>query len=337
MTDRLMKNCRICPRECGADRTAGNGGVCRQGARVRIARAALHVWEEPVISGINGSGAVFFTGCSLGCVYCQNYEISAAQSASLRPNAAAEPSQRQPAPAAQPQSPCTLPGREVSEQQLADIFLRLQEREKANNINLVTAAHFLPQTAEALRIARAGGLRIPVIYNTGGYEKVSSLKMLEGLVDVYLPDLKYVTPSLALRYSRAEDYPDRAKEAIREMVRQTGGLRFAPESGNEGNLLITRGVIVRHLLLPGHVQEAKKVVTYLHETYGDDICISLMNQYTPVGAVRHDPLLGRRVTGREYGRLVDHALAAGVCNGFIQEGKTAQESFIPSWDGEGVS
>ena len=332
MIDEFMKNCRICPRECGADRTAGCFGVCRAGTEMLVARAALHAWEEPVISGKNGSGAVFFSGCSLGCVYCQNYGISGtALSAGTRKTPGAGQAKSIPGPA--------LPGKTVSEQQLADIFLRLQDTEKANNINLVTATHFIPQVAESLRIARDMGLRIPVIYNTGGYEKVSSLRLLEGLVDVYLPDLKYVSPDLAQRYSHAKDYPDRAKEAIREMVRQTGDAQFRPEPGNEENLLITKGVIVRHLLLPGHTEEAKKVVTYLHETYGDRIYISLMNQYTPmetVKAVREDPLLGRKVTRREYEKLVNHALEIGVNNGFIQEGKTAEESFIPAWNGEGT-
>lgn len=306
-----MKCCRLCPRECGADRTKGRYGVCRADAQVVVARAALHAWEEPVISGRNGSGAVFFSGCSLGCVYCQNYAISGTDLSSTA-------------------------GKSVSVQKLAEIFLRLQDLKKANNINLVTAAHFIPQVAEALEIARKRGLHIPVIYNSSGYEKVSSLSMLDGLVDVYLPDLKYLTPELAALYSHAKDYPDRAKEAIAEMVRQVGEPRFGPEQGNEENMLIEKGVIVRNLLLPGHVEESKKIVRYLHETYGDRIYISLMNQYTPMPAMRGDPLLGRKVTKREYERLVQYALETGVVNGFIQEGKTAEESFIPSWNGEGV-
>ena len=310
-----MKNCRLCPRECGADRTAGRYGVCRAGAEILVARAALHAWEEPVISGKNGSGAVFFSGCSLGCIYCQNHVISGTDA-----------DHRQ----------ISLPGKNISVEKLADIFLRLQEAEKANNINLVTATHFIPQVAEALRTAKQKGLEIPVVYNTGGYEKVSSLRMLDGLVDVYLPDLKYLTPELAWQYSRAKDYPERAKEALSEMVRQTGSPLFYPEPGNEENRLIRKGVIVRNLLLPGHVEESKKVVRYLHETYGENIYISLMNQYTPMADMRDDPLLGRRVTKREYERLIQYALEIGVVNGFIQEGKTAQESFIPSWNGEGT-
>lgn len=332
-----MKNCRLCPRECGADRTAGRYGVCRAGAEVTVARAALHAWEEPVISGKNGSGAVFFSGCSLGCVYCQNYIISGiAADRRMTGTAGFMHTGCMMSDTADTDPQESLPGKPVSVEHLADIFLRLQDIEKANNINLVTATHFMPQVAAALETARENGLKIPVVYNTSGYEKVSSLKMLDGLVDVYLPDLKYLTPELARKYSHAGDYPDRAKEAIREMVRQTGEPRFSQEQGNEENQLIVRGVIVRNLLLPGHVEESKKIVKYLHETYNESIYISLMNQYTPMPAMKHDPLLGRRVTKREYERLVQYALEIGVVNGFIQEGKTAQESFIPSWNGEGT-
>ena len=321
-----MKACRLCPRECGVDRASGQRGYCGADDQIRVARAALHYWEEPCISGRSGSGAVFFSGCSLGCVYCQNAEISGSRGALRRVR--------------------ELPGKDVSVGRLAEIILRLQDAEKALNINLVTATHYIPQVAEALRIAGAGGLRIPVIYNTSGYEKASSLRMLEGLVDVYLPDFKYVTPALAKMYSNAEDYPLRAAEALEEMVRQTGPAWFGTgeecsgtgadgdRDGRQG--MIRRGVIVRHLLLPGHVAESKKVVRYLHDTYGNDIYISLMNQYTPMPAMREDPLLHRKVTAREYDKLVDYALEIGVENGFIQEGGTAEESFIPSWNGEGV-
>ena len=333
-----MRECRLCPRECGVDRIAGERGICGASDQIILARAALHFWEEPVISGKNGSGAVFFSGCRLGCVYCQNAEISSGKKGDL----------------------C---GRAVTTEQLTRIFLRLQDREGANNINLVTAAHFLPQVSEAIRRAKEKGLKIPVIYNSSGYEKVESLRLLEGLVDVYLPDFKYMSPDLSGHLSHAPDYPEIAKAAIREMVRQVGGLRFRQEtrktvpsglsgtprasqgtrspyeeegSENTQSSLIQRGVIVRHLLLPGHVREAKAVVRYLYETYGNKIMISMMNQYTPMDRVREDPLLGRKVTEREYRRLWEYALEIGVENGFIQEGKTAEESFIPSWDGTGI-
>ena len=296
----LMKNCRLCPRNCGADRSSGKKGYCGAGAEILVARAALHMWEEPCISGSEGSGAVFFSGCSLGCVFCQNRSISRGER-----------------------------GEKISAERLAQIMLELQDQ-KANNINLVTAGHFVPQIAAALALAKEQGLRIPVVYNSSGYEKAETLGMLSGLVDVYLPDFKYMDPGLAAAYSRAPDYVETAKAALREMVSQTG-LPMFDERG-----MITRGVIVRHLLLPGHVADSRRVVEYLFKTYGNRIYISLMNQYTPIPAVAADPLLSRKVTKREYDRLVDYALSLGVEQGFIQEGETAKESFIPEFNGEGV-
>lgn len=296
----LMKNCRLCPRNCGADRSSGKKGYCGAGAEILVARAALHMWEEPCISGSEGSGAVFFSGCSLGCVFCQNRSISRGER-----------------------------GEKISAERLAQIMLELQDQ-KANNINLVTAGHFVPQIAAALALAKEQGLRIPVVYNSSGYEKAETLGMLSGLVDVYLPDFKYMDPELAAAYSRAPDYVETAKAALREMVSQTG-LPMFDERG-----MITRGVIVRHLLLPGHVADSRRVVEYLFKTYGNRIYISLMNQYTPMPAVAADPLFSRKVTKREYDRLVDYALSLGVEQGFIQEGETAKESFIPEFEGEGV-
>ena len=293
-------SCRLCPRECGAHRSRGEEGLCGAGREIRVARAALHFWEEPCISGTEGSGTVFFSGCSLRCVYCQNREISRGRA-----------------------------GAAVSPERLAEIFLELQEQ-KANNINLVTAGHYLPQVREALLLARAGGLSLPVVYNTSSYEKPELLRGLEGLVDIYLPDLKYLDPDLAWSYSRARDYPKRAMEAIGEMVRQV------PETEFDSQGKMKKGVIVRHLLLPGHVKEGKRVVSYLHERYGNQIYISLMNQYTPTEEVKADPLLGRKVTRREYRRLLDYALEIGVEQGFFQEGDTAKESFIPPFDLEGI-
>ncbi len=299
ITKKLLTDCRLCPRNCGADRWKGKG-YCGVGAEVKIARAALHMWEEPCISGKEGSGAIFFSGCSLGCDYCQNRSISRGER-----------------------------GKAVTVEKLAEIMISLQEQ-NANNINLVTAGHYAPQTAEALYLAKEKGLRIPVVYNSSGYEKPETLRLLSGLVDVYLPDFKYLSPELSRKYSRAEDYGARAKEALKEMLRQTGSPRF-DERG-----MITGGVIVRHLLLPGHVEESKRVVEYLYKTYGNQIYISIMNQYTPMPAMAKDPLLSRRVTKREYDRLVDYALSLGVEQGFIQEGETAKESFIPEFNGEGV-
>ena len=244
-------------------------------------------------------GSVFFR-LLLGCVFCQNRSISRGER-----------------------------GKEVSPQRLAEIMLNLQEQ-KANNINLVTAGHYAPQVGTALALAREQGLCLPVVYNSSGYEKPETLRLLEGLVDIYLPDFKYMSPELAASCSRAPDYPEIAKAALEEMVRQAGSPRF-DERG-----MMTGGVIVRHLLLPGHVADSKKVVEYLYGTYGNRIYISLMNQYTPMPAVAGDPLLSRKVTKREYSRLVDYALSLGLEQGFIQEGETAKESFIPEFDGEGV-
>ncbi|MCR5160522.1 MAG: radical SAM protein [Lachnospiraceae bacterium] len=296
----LLKRCMLCPRECGAARLDGEAGMCGMSSDIYVARAALHMWEEPCISGKEGSGTVFFTGCSLGCVYCQNQAIAKEHR-----------------------------GTEISVSRLAEIYLSLQEQ-GANNINLVTAEHYVPQVCDSLTAAKAQGLRIPVVYNSGGYEKVETLKILDGLVDVYLPDFKYMDPQLAEKYSHAPDYPETAMEAIREMVRQSG----EPAFDDRG--MIKKGVIVRHLLLPGHVKDAKQVVEYLYRTYGDGIYLSLMSQYTPMEHMKQDPLLGRRVTRREYERLVDHAVSIGVTKGFIQDREVAEESFIPSFDGEGV-
>jgi putative pyruvate formate lyase activating enzyme len=296
----MLKDCHLCPRNCGVDRLAGQKGFCGVDAGIMVARAALHMWEEPCISGKEGSGAVFFSGCSLGCAFCQNRTISKGQS-----------------------------GKVITVEHLAELFLDLQAQ-KANNINLVTAGHFLPQVREALILAKEQGLTIPVVYNSSGYEKAEMLRYLEGLVDIYLPDLKYLEADLAGKYSHAKDYPEVAMKALEEMVRQVR----TPEFDERG--MMKKGVIVRHLLLPGHVRNSKKVLEYLYGTYGDQIYISLMNQYTPMPAMKDDPQLSRKVTDREYDRLLDHAISFGVTNCFIQEGETAKESFIPEFNGEGV-
>lgn len=296
----MLKDCHLCPRNCGVDRLAGQKGFCGVDAGIMVARAALHMWEEPCISGKEGSGAVFFSGCSLGCAFCQNRTISKGQS-----------------------------GNVITVEYLAELFLDLQAQ-KANNINLVTAGHFLPQVREALILAKEQGLTIPVVYNSSGYEKAEMLRYLEGLVDIYLPDLKYLEADLAGKYSHAKDYPEVAMKALEEMVRQVG----TPEFDERG--MMKKGVIVRHLLLPGHVRNSKKVLEYLYGTYGDQIYISLMSQYTPMPAMKDDPQLSRKVTDREYDRLLDHAISLGVTNCFIQEGETAKESFIPEFNGEGV-
>ena len=338
----LYKNCQLCPRACGVDRLRGEKGVCGAGSSPRIARAALHYWEEPCISGTRGSGAVFFSGCSLHCVFCQNEPIARGTA-----------------------------GKDISLERLTEIFLELQEK-GANNINLVTPGHYVPHIIAAVEKAKAQGLKLPIIYNTGGYETVENIKRLEGIVDVYLPDFKYMDPVLAKEFSHAEDYPAVAKAALREMVRQKPKCLFYREcienrNGNgsrnedlsrddfenrnamenrcrtymeyDDGLLIREGVIVRQLLLPGHVKDARAVVKYLHETYGSRIYLSMMSQYTPLPQVEEQPYqeLCRRVTRREYERLLDYVMALGVEQAFIQEGQTAEESFIPDFfSGEGV-
>lgn len=295
-----MRNCRLCPRNCGIDRNQRSGS-CRVGAKPRVARAALHMWEEPCISGEEGSGAVFFTGCNLGCVYCQNREIADG-----------------------------TVGKEVSVERLAEIYLELQEQ-KANNINLVTAGHWLSDVIASVKLARRRGLRIPVVYNSSGYEKVQAIRQLKDVVDIFLPDLKYLSRDLAKRYSHAADYPDVAAAALEAMVSLAGEPQF------DGREMMTRGVIVRHLILPGHLEESKAVIRYLYETYGDRIYISIMNQYTPMpGIEARFPELGRTLTEQEYDEVVDYAIDLGVENGFIQEGETAKESFIPAFDITGV-
>ena len=296
-----LRSCRLCPRECGADRLSGQAGACGAvGEQVRVARAALHFWEEPCLSGSDGSGAVFFSYCPLKCVYCQNRAISRGDA-----------------------------GKDISIGRLAEIFLELQAQ-KAHNINLVTPTHYVPQIVLALQEAKSNGLSIPVVCNCGGYEKPATLRLLEGLVDIYLPDFKYLSPETAGRYSGAPDYPERAKDALAEMVRQVGEPVFDIHG------IMQKGVIVRHLLLPGRLREAKDAVRYLYETYKDRIYLSLMSQFTPLENVAGWPELNRTVTEEEYNALVDYALDLGVENGFIQEGGAADESFIPQFDCEGV-
>lgn len=299
--DKDEKVCRLCPRECKANRIEGKAGFCGvAGEGVYLARAALHMWEEPCISGEDGSGTVFFSGCSLRCVYCQNHNIANAKA-----------------------------GKEVSRERLSEIFLELQEK-GANNINLVTPTHYTPEIIWAVKKARGNGLTLPIVYNCSGYEKVNTLKLLDGIVDIYLTDFKYMDKEAAKRYSNAPDYPEVVKSALEEMVRQTGEAEFS-ESG-----MMQKGVIVRHLLLPGYMENAKAVVKYVYETYGDSVFLSLMNQYTPLPQVEKFPEINRRVTEEEYDELVDYAIEIGVENGFIQEGETAEESFIPEFNNEGV-
>lgn len=294
------ENCLLCPRKCGINRSTGQTGVCGVSSEIKVARAALHYWEEPCISGKRGSGAVFFSGCSLHCVFCQNREISDGKE-----------------------------GKVISKERLSDIFIELVDK-GANNINLVTPGQYIPDIVWAVNDAKSRGMKLPIIYNTSGYENVTELKLLEGIVDVYLPDFKYMDSTLSARYSRAKDYPSVAKQVLSEMVRQQPDVVIDDATG-----LIQKGVIVRQLLLPGHANDAKAVLKYLYDTYHDHVYISMMSQFTPI-ALKDYPEINRTVTKREYERLVNYALEIGITNAFIQEGDVAKDSFIPAFDCEGV-
>ena len=334
-----MEQCRLCGRRCGINRTI-RAGRCGMTERVYAARAALHMWEEPCISGKEGSGTVFFTGCPLGCVFCQNREIALGRrqvSQRIRTSASGDPvfaMSLNEGPASD--APEDIGSRDevigvpLTEEQLAETFLDL-ERQRANNINLVTPTHFVPQIICAVRIARERGLTVPVVYNTGSYETEETVRSLEGTVDIFLPDLKFMDPEISDRYAKAPDYFEAAERAIRAMVEIAGQPAF-DERG-----MMKRGVIVRHMVLPGHTKDSKRIISYLHETYGEKIYVSIMNQYTPMPGIGDGfPELARRVTKREYGRVVDYAIELGMENVFIQEGPTAAESFIPEFDGTGL-
>ena len=297
--------CQLCPRGCKVNRENGQTGVCKVTSTLKVARAALHFWEETCISGTKGSGTVFFSGCSMHCVFCQNQEIAQGVS-----------------------------GKEIPKERLAEIFLELQEKD-ANNINLVTPGQYVPHIIWAVESARNQGLHLPIVYNTSSYENVDVLKQLEGIVDIYLPDFKYWSPELAKRYSNAPDYPEVARAAIAEMVRQQPRAEFVYDKEQDLDLM-KKGVIVRQLLLPGQFEDAQQIVKYLYETYGDQIYFSLMSQYTPLAQVRDFPELNCKVDRYTYDQYVDYAISLGVENGYIQEEDVAEESFIPAFDGEGV-
>lgn len=293
-----LEKCSICPRKCGADRTRGTG-YCGQGAEIKIARAAPHYWEEPCISGERGSGTLFFSGCSLRCVYCQNFDIAHGGF-----------------------------GKEISCERLCEIFFELAEK-GVHNINLVTPTHFSAQIREAVMMAKTRGFSLPFVYNCGGYESVETLRALDGLIDIYLTDFKYMSPARAKKYSAAEDYPEVAKAAVAEMVRQTGEPSFC------GDGLMRRGTIVRSLLLPTGLLDAKSVLRYLHRTYGERIYISIMSQYTPMAGTPY-PELARKITEHEYEELISFAIDEGITRAFVQDGEAASESFIPRFDMTGV-
>lgn len=314
--ERELAVCQLCPRACGVDRAAGKRGVCGAAADVVVARAALHQWEEPPISGNRGSGTIFFSHCPLGCVYCQNQVIAAGEA-----------------------------GVPVSVERVADMCLDLQ-KQGALNINFVTPTHYAPQARRAVAIARRNGLSLPIVWNTSGYETVQAVRDNVGVVDVYLTDFKYMSAELAKRYSAAPDYPQVALAALDEMVRCTG----QPEADEiDGMPRLTRGVVVRHLMLPGALEDSKRVVRAVWERYGDAVLLSLMNQYTPVLAdaaaagdawaqrqLQRCPELAQRVPDEDYEALLDYADSLGIEDYFWQQGGAAKESFIPAFDLTGV-
>lgn len=286
-----LERCNVCPRHCNVNRTNNELGFCQSNDQIKIANYSLHMWEEPCISNTNGSGTIFFSYCNLRCIYCQNYQISRLHK-----------------------------GKIITKEELIDIMLHLQKL-KAHNINLVTPTHYSTILKEVIPIAKEKGLHIPIIYNTSSYEEVDSLKKLNGLIDVYLPDLKYYSDTLAKKYSNCDDYFNIATKAIDEMYKQVGKVEIE-------NNLIKKGVIVRHLVLPGHTTEAKRIIKYLYDTYQDNIFISIMNQYTPVNKTKY-PNLNRSLTAKEYDSVIDYAYSIGVRNAFVQEGNTVDTSFIP--------
>lgn len=296
----FSEKCVLCPRLCNVDRAAGQKGFCGGGNLIRVARAALHYWEEPCISGESGSGTVFFSGCTMRCVFCQNKEISRGEA-----------------------------GKEITVERLAEIYLELAAK-GANNINLVTPMHYAPQITAALDIARSRGLTLPVVWNTGGWERRESVAKVRDYADIWLTDFKYFDSALGESLSKAPDYFSVAAAALEQMVEQTGEPVF------DENGIMCRGVIVRHLMLPGHLDDTKNVLRFLYENYGDGIWISIMNQYTPMCGDPRFPELSRTVSDEEYAEAIDFACDLGIENAFVQEGGTVGESFIPPFDLSGV-
>lgn len=291
----LLSKCEICPRKCGVNRNNGELGYCRASNKLKIGGYHLHMWEEPIITGEKGSGTIFFSYCNLGCVYCQNYEIS-----------------------------MNDVGEEITIERFKDICLELQHI-GAENINLVTPTHYIPLIKEGLILAKKEGLTIPIVYNTSGYENVESLKLLEGLIDIYMPDFKYYNNNLG-KYSNVKDYFEIARDAIEEMYRQVGEPKYQ-------NNILKKGMIVRHLVLPNHSEDSKNVIKYLYDTYGEKIILSIMNQYTPIKKIKYNEL-NRTVTKEEYDDVIDYACDLGIENCFIQESTSQSESFIPKFKGD---
>ena len=295
----LLEKCELCPRMCGINRYK-NVGFCGASDSLKIARASIHLWEEPCISGENGSGTIFFSHCNLICVYCQNYDISTNNY-----------------------------GKEISIERLSEIMIELQKK-GANNINLVTPTHYVPQIVEAIKLSKNKGLNIPIVYNTSGYERKEIIKLLDGYVDIYLIDMKYYNDNYSLKYSNVKDYFKYCSSSLEEMYKQVGKSKFNKYK------IMTKGIIVRHLVLPSLIEDSKKIIRYLYNKYKDNIYISIMNQYTPLENVKQYKELNRTITNIEYDEVVNYAINLGIENAFIQIGETQKESFIPSFNNDGV-
>lgn len=295
----LYNSCELCPRKCHINRNTTKG-ICSNTSTLKVARSALHYFEEPSISGTNGSGTIFFSGCNLKCCYCQNKEISNDNF-----------------------------GINISVERLSKLMLELQAK-NANNINLVTPTHFVPSIIEAIKLARENGLSIPIVYNTSGYESITTIKLLAGYVDIYLTDFKYFDNKLGEDLSKVKNYFEVASLALSEMYKQVGINKF------NDNGMMTKGIIVRCLVLPTKGNDTKKIINYLYKKYQDNIYLSIMNQYTPVTRSTTFPFLNNKVSDSEYDDIINYALDLGVINAYIQEGETSDESFIPPFDLEGL-
>ncbi|MBM7871974.1 putative pyruvate formate lyase activating enzyme [Clostridium pascui] len=296
----ILSKCRLCPRNCDVNRLNNEKGFCMAAINPKVARVSLHHFEEPCISGTNGSGTVFFSECNLSCVFCQNHSISE-----------------------------NHVGKEISIKRLSRIFLEQQEN-GAHNINLVTPTHYVPQIIEALDIAKANGLCIPIIYNTSSYENLETIKSLKGYIDIYLPDLKYYNDKFAIKYSNAPNYFKHASLAIEEMVNQIGKCEF------DENGIIKKGVIIRHMMLPGLLFDSKKIIDYIYNRFNDLVYVSIMNQYTPLNKAKDYPEINKPVNPKVYESFIDYCISMGITQGFIQEEGTVKESFVPKFDMRGV-
>lgn len=308
----MLNECKLCNRNCKVNRNNDETGFCKASNKIKLAKAFLHLWEEPPISQGNGSGTVFFSHCNFNCVFCQNYDISQGITEIQNPN-----------------SKTSVIGIDVSIERLSEIFLELQEK-GANNINLVTPTHYVPQIIEALKIAKKNNLNIPILYNTNGYDSIETLKALNGYIDVYLPDFKYFNDKYALKYSKVSNYASNTIKVIDEMVNQVG----TPKFDSEGRII--KGVIVRHLMLPGLLFDSKKIVDLLYNRYGNNIYISLMNQYVPMFNACNYPEINKRLNPKHYDSLINYALELGVTNGFIQDEGSNTTDFIPSFNLDGI-